>query len=176
MITIQPMTPVHMNAVYAVEQDCFSSPWSLRTLCEEQADKHMISYVALDAAHANAIAGYTFMRHIPNPDPNDASTGEGHIENIAVAPAYRQQGVGALLMQALAEEAERRAFASITLEVRQGNRAAMALYHKFGFKVLGYRRAYYTLPTEDAIIMTKDLSRTGLTTMDAGPSPNEVPT
>ena len=168
MIIISPMTPAHINAVHAVEQDCFSSPWSVGTLREEQAGQYMISYVALDADHADVIAGYTFMRYVPGPGPSSTNAGEGHIENIAVAPAYRRCGVGTLLMQTLADEAVRRAFTSITLEVRQGNRAAMALYHKFGFKVLGYRRAYYTHPTEDAIIMTKN--------MGAGPSINEVQT
>jgi ribosomal-protein-alanine N-acetyltransferase len=42
----------------------------------------------------------------------------------------------------------------MTLEVRESNRVAQALYAGFGFEVLGRRRAYYTDDGEDALIMT----------------------
>jgi ribosomal-protein-alanine N-acetyltransferase len=45
----------------------------------------------------------------------------------------------------------------LALEVRQGNRAAMKLYHKYGFTVEGYRRDYYKDPNEDAVLMRKIL-------------------
>ena len=43
----------------------------------------------------------------------------------------------------------------ITLEVRPGNAAAIALYEKFGFVEVGRRKNYYEKPKEDALIMTK---------------------
>jgi ribosomal-protein-alanine N-acetyltransferase len=41
----------------------------------------------------------------------------------------------------------------LTLEVRVGNRAAMAMYHKYGFKTEGIRKNYYSDTNEDAVIM-----------------------
>ena len=46
---------------------------------------------------------------------------------------------------------------SSALEVRAGNAAAVALYHKWGFLPVGRRKNYYTAPTEDAILMTVTL-------------------
>ena len=46
---------------------------------------------------------------------------------------------------------------TVTLEVRAGNAAAVALYHKWGFLPVGRRKNYYTAPTEDAILMTVTL-------------------
>jgi ribosomal-protein-alanine N-acetyltransferase len=42
---------------------------------------------------------------------------------------------------------------SATLEVRQSNTAARALYERFGFKVEAIRRDYYQEPREDALVL-----------------------
>lgn len=47
----------------------------------------------------------------------------------------------------------------LTLEVRQSNAPAIALYESMGFLPEGRRKNFYRQPTEDAILMTKrDLS------------------
>ena len=43
-----------------------------------------------------------------------------------------------------------------TLEVRRSNDPARLLYERFGFSVAGVRRAYYTKPVEDAIILRRE--------------------
>jgi len=141
MITIAPMSATHVDAVYAIECHSFSDPWSPRDIAAEMTHAHTISIVAL---RGNEVAGYAMMRHIID---------EGHICNIAVREDYRQSGVGSAIVQGLIAAAAARAIAGLTLEVRIGNRAAMALYHKHGFIVEGYRRDYYRHPTEDAAIM-----------------------
>jgi len=45
----------------------------------------------------------------------------------------------------------------ITLEVRAGNEAAMALYEKMGFRKVGTRPGYYAKGSEDAVLMDKVL-------------------
>jgi ribosomal-protein-alanine N-acetyltransferase len=40
--------------------------------------------------------------------------------------------------------------------VRPSNDVAVRLYEKFGFKVIGRRRGYYTDNNEDAIVMWSD--------------------
>jgi len=47
----------------------------------------------------------------------------------------------------------------LTLEVRPSNRAAIALYEKFGFKVKGIRPRYYTDTLEDAFIMWSEVEK-----------------
>ena len=44
------------------------------------------------------------------------------------------------------------------LEVRASNDGAIALYKEAGFKAIAKRRAYYTHPREDAVVMRKKLT------------------
>jgi len=134
-----------VDTLHALENECFSVPWSRSIIKREIADKHIRSFMLYENGTA---VGYTFLRHIIN---------EGHIENIAVHPDFRGRGFAGMLMETLINEAKVLEMIGLTLEVRQGNRAAMALYHKYKFYVSGYRRGYYTEPTEDAVIMYKDL-------------------
>jgi ribosomal-protein-alanine N-acetyltransferase len=82
---------------------------------------------------------------------------ELHINNMAVREAWRQGGIGALLLGAALKEGRRRAARRSFLEVRASNAAAQALYARFGFRVSGKRQRYYTGPTEDALVMTARL-------------------
>ena len=47
--------------------------------------------------------------------------------------------------------------AFLTLEVRESNAPARALYAKHGYRDVGRRKNYYEKPREDAILMTKEL-------------------
>ena len=51
-------------------------------------------------------------------------------------------------------DARDRGLAFLTLEVRQSNAPARALYESCGFAVVGTRRGYYEKPREDALLMT----------------------
>jgi ribosomal-protein-alanine N-acetyltransferase len=79
---------------------------------------------------------------------------EGHIMNVAVHPDFRGRGMGAATVSALIERT-RSAFGvtDFTLEVRASNTAAIRLYENAGFLEEGRRRAYYSYPVEDAVIM-----------------------
>ena len=82
--------------------------------------------------------------------------GEADMMNVAVSPAYRRQGIGRALVLALCEALKTRMQATVlTLEVRDSNAAAIALYQGFGFEEVGRRKNYYDLPKEDALILTK---------------------
>ena len=80
---------------------------------------------------------------------------EGYITNVAVFPAYRRRGVAAQLIQVFINFAKGNRLAFLTLEVRPGNAAAIALYQGFGFQEAGRRKNYYDLPKEDALILTR---------------------
>lgn len=75
----------------------------------------------------------------------------------AAHPHWRQQGLGAQLMERVIAECRRRGARTLFLEVRSGNRAAIALYQRTGFIVRGRRPHYYrTMSGEmiDAITMS----------------------
>ena len=78
---------------------------------------------------------------------------EAHITNIAVSPDYRRKHIGEALLTTIIDECYRNMAKYITLEVRVGNKPAIALYEKYGFKSLGVRKGYYQDNNEDALIM-----------------------
>lgn len=78
---------------------------------------------------------------------------EAHITNIAVSTEYRRKHVGEVLLKTIIDECYSNMIKYITLEVRVGNKPAIALYEKFGFKSLGTRKGYYQDNNEDALIM-----------------------
>lgn len=79
---------------------------------------------------------------------------EAHIATLAVHPDYRRHGIATQLLRTALRECARLGMRTATLEVRASNLAAQALYHKFGFEVVGRRRGYYQDNQEDALIMT----------------------
>ena len=79
---------------------------------------------------------------------------EGYITNVAVLPQFRRNGAATELTKALISKAKELKLSFLTLEVRESNSAAIALYEKHGFLRVGLRKRFYSRPTEDAIIMT----------------------
>ena len=143
MTIVTTMTPAHLDAVHAIECLSFSDPWPKEDILNEINRENAICLVALTN---NVLSGFITARQVAD---------EGHICNLAVHEDFRQKGAGSALLTALEKEAKARKLVGLTLEVRIGNRAAMALYHKHGFKVEGYRKGFYRYPTEDAAIMWK---------------------
>ena len=85
--------------------------------------------------------------------------GEAQIYNIAVAPEFRREGIGEALLRHMIAKAEDDGCELVTLEVRGGNEAAMALYTKLGFREVGRRKGYYSKGGEDAVLMDLDLRK-----------------
>ena len=143
-VRIEPMTAEHLDEVAALERVCFSNPWS-RNLLSEALKNDLSAYlVALD--DAGRVAGYAGLTVVLD---------EGSIDNIAVRPDCRRQGVAAQLLQVFLNFAQGNHLAFLTLEVRASNYAAIALYGSRGFRAVGRRKNYYEHPTEDALIMTR---------------------
>jgi ribosomal-protein-alanine N-acetyltransferase len=85
---------------------------------------------------------------------------EAEVANLAVAPEWRGQGVGAALLDAALAEMRRGGAHVAHLEVRDSNMPARALYGSRGFTPVGRRRRYYQAPVEDAVLLRCDLRPT----------------
>ena len=138
------ITEAQLKQIEAIEQQCFSCPWTLEQLRSQLSDDRHVFLAAV--AESGAVLGYVGMMFVLD---------EGYISNVAVAPARRRQGVADALISALMMRAEELGLAFVTLEVRAGNEPAKALYAKHGFVPVGRRKNYYDLPKEDAILMTR---------------------
>ncbi|PZV14745.1 MAG: ribosomal-protein-alanine N-acetyltransferase [Pseudanabaena sp.] len=78
---------------------------------------------------------------------------EAHITVLAVRPEYQGQGFGKSLVWGLLKKARDRSLEWATLEVRESNHVAIALYESFGFKEIGRRPKYYEVTGEDALML-----------------------
>ena len=138
---IVAMTAAHIDALAAVERDCFADPWSAEALREELDNPHAVFRVA--EGEDGAVLGYVGMHHLVD---------EGFITNVAVFPAARRQGAAKALMAELATYGVANRLYRITLEVRVSNAPAIALYEGAGYVRDGVRPKFYSHPTEDAAI------------------------
>ncbi|MBP3216988.1 MAG: ribosomal protein S18-alanine N-acetyltransferase [Lachnospiraceae bacterium] len=143
MIQIRKMEREDIPAAVEIEQACFSQPWSEDAYNATLLLPFAHYYVAVDEER-NRIVGTCGVREI---------LGEGEVGNVAVLPAYRQQGIARALMTMLLEETTARGVQALTLEVRSTNTAAIRLYESLGFVQEGVRKNFYEKPTEDALIL-----------------------
>lgn len=144
MIEIQKMQTAHVAQIAALEQQCFSDPWSANSVASELENPLSLWLVALDG---ETVAGYV---------GSQAVLGEADMMNLAVHPDYRRCGVAQKLVSALLQELAHCGNYSLTLEVRASNEPAKALYEKLGFQQVGVRPRYYEKPREDALILKKE--------------------
>ena len=141
-----PLAHEHLGQAAEIERLCFSDPWSEKMLAEHLANPCSLTRGA-GGAPAPLVGSVGLL----------GVGGEGHPTNVAARPDSRRQGVAAALLDALEAQGKERELAFLTLEVRQSNAPARALYEKLGYLQAGLRRNYYENPREDAIIMTKTL-------------------
>lgn len=136
------MTAEHIPQIAELERTCFSHPWSEELLLQELWND--ASAVIVAEGENGTVLGYAGVNTVLD---------EGYINNVAVAPQFRRQGVADELIAALVRFG-RAKLAFLTLEVRASNAPAIALYAKHGFRETGRRKNYYDDPKEDAILMT----------------------
>ena len=141
-----PLVHEHLSQAAEIERLCFSDPWSEKMLAEHLANPCSLTLAAVDGV--GRLLGYVGLLAVVD---------EGYITNVAVRPDCRCQGVASSLLQALEARGRARNLTFLTLEVRQSNAPARALYEKLGYVQAGLRRNYYENPREDAVIMTKTL-------------------
>ena len=79
------------------------------------------------------------------------------VEGLFVERDYRRQGVGSALIAACMTWAAKAGASKVRLEVRASNIAAHSLYRRHGFSPAGVRRAYYSSPVEDALVLQAPL-------------------
>ncbi len=101
-----------------------------------------VSRIALVVESDGRIAGFIVARCIDQ---------EWELENVAVRPASRRQGLGRALVEHLLRLAREASAARVFLEVRESNQSARILYSQLEFRETGRRPAYYSHPIEDAI-------------------------
>lgn len=144
-LLLKPITTEDLDAVVELDRVCLGGLWTREGYLRElnSPNSELWAIAPSQAQPQSLIALGCFW----------AILEEAHITLLAVAPDYRRQGLGYLLLSTLLQQAQKRGLERATLEVRSSNKAAIALYQKFGFKIAGTRKKYYQDNQEDALIL-----------------------
>jgi len=136
-----------IRTVCNLERRIFPSPWTAEAfLYQLDHRNYNISFVGLVGKELVAYAVSYLVRD------------ELHISNLAVAPGFRRRKIGEVMLWLSMQIGKEKQCRVALLEVRAGNRAAISLYEKHGFRVVGVRKNYYQTEKEDALLMNRTLS------------------
>ena len=137
-----------IEGVIAVEAASFTNPWTREMyLAELDNLDRAHCLLAKDDERDGQIVGFCSFWLIVD---------EIHINNLAVLPEYRRQGIALALLARTLDEGLRLGAVRTSLEVRRSNETARRLYERFGFSVAGVRRGYYSQPPEDALLLCRE--------------------
>src|SRR5512140_708694 len=122
-LAIEPMAEEHLGPVLKIEREVFSDPWSLASFRNKISDSR-VSFSRVALSHPEkAVVGYFVAWFVDD---------EIHLGNVAVARAWQHRGIGQRLIDYLVEAGRLRKTRRVTLEVRESNLVAQALYLKNG--------------------------------------------
>ncbi|MBI5075065.1 MAG: ribosomal protein S18-alanine N-acetyltransferase [Nitrospirae bacterium] len=144
---IRDLRPEDVPEVLAIEKASFTTPWSEILFMNEIFKPGSLPKAAL---LGEKIVGYICANYLLD---------EGHILNVTAHPDHRRQGIASQLVQHMTDLLGKEGCLIIFLEVRLSNEAALRMYEKAGFRILSARKAYYTHPVEDAVIMSLHLPK-----------------
>ncbi len=131
-----------IEQVRLIEQASFQKTWAPEAFTTELRHNQAAHYLVMRGPQERVV-GYTGAWLVAD---------EAHITSIAIDPNRRGQGLGKLLLLRLLQYCGQRQAHWVTLEVRADNRAALALYRRFGFARVALRKAYYE-QKYDAVVM-----------------------
>jgi len=143
-IFIQQLSVNDLDEVISIERISFKDPWT-RIMFEREINSS--TFFVLRQKETNTLSAYFGYWRILD---------ELHIINLAVAPEYRGQGIGSLIVEHILDEAKKYGCKRVMLEVRSSNFIAQKLYFKFGFQTVGVRKRYYS-DHEDALLLEKKI-------------------
>jgi ribosomal-protein-alanine N-acetyltransferase len=137
-----------LDGILLVEEESFTNPWT-RAMYTWELQNPEVCHIYVVRTPECRVAGFCAFWLVVD---------EVHVNNVALRPAYRAKGLGSALMRRVLTEARRLGALRATLEVRASNLAARRFYEAMGFEVTATRPRYYTDPTEDALILWRELT------------------
>jgi len=146
---LRPAESRDINDIVRIERASFADPWSEDSFRRILGGHSAIFQVMV--IPANEVAGYIIAFAIGS---------DAELLNVAVEPRHRGQGLAGMMLDAVLIQLGANGVRTAFLEVRESNRAALALYGSRGFTEIGRRRNYYRRPVEDALVMRRVLGVT----------------
>lgn len=140
-VNVLPMTKQDLEQISSVLTTDFDEFWNSSVLEDELMAQNSRYIVATLNEQIVGFAGIKVMLD------------EADVMNIVTKKAFRNQGIGSLLLKKLLDLAKENKISKITLEVMEENYPAIHLYKNFGFEQVAVRKNYYQ--DKSAIIMQK---------------------
>lgn len=140
-----PLQEEFLEEIMEIEAEAYPEPWTIGMFREEMKSKRSYFFVAFSGETLVGYGGFWLVLD------------EAHVTSVTVRKNLRGCGYGREEMLHLLSVASEMFVRVTTLEVRQSNAAALALYADLGFRAAGLRKGYYSKTNEDAIIMVKNL-------------------
>ena len=145
MLRYVPLREEHLDRIMQIEHEAYPEPWTRGMFREEIRSRRSYFRVAFLGRELIGYAGFWLV------------VDEAHITHVTVVAHHRGKGHGRDQVLHLLEVAKEKQARIATLEVRETNVAARALYDSLGFRGVGLREGYYAKTNENAIVMMKDL-------------------
>ncbi|MFZ2172728.1 MAG: ribosomal protein S18-alanine N-acetyltransferase [Rhodococcus sp. (in: high G+C Gram-positive bacteria)] len=146
---IEPMVESDAERCAELETLLFAGdgPWTAEAFRAELAVPHIRYAVARgDEGRVVGYGGIALLGNDANP--------ESEIHTIGTDPSCQRSGIGGALLGVLLRLADQRG-GPVFLEVRTDNDAAIALYRREGFEIVGTRKQYYQPSGADAYTMCR---------------------
>ena len=140
------MREEELDAIIEIENAVYEHPWTRGNF----ADSLRAGYQCWTYRIASRLLGYFVLI---------VAAGEAHLLNLSIAADSQRRGYGGALLTESIRVSRELGARNVYLEVRPSNRAAQALYARFGFRHIALRRGYYPAGTqrEDALVFTLPL-------------------
>lgn len=144
------MEPGDLPQVLDIERASFPDPWRPEHFLHELRRNPYSRCLCLRRSDGTVL-GYACVWVVEE---------ELWIQNLAIHPGWRRQGLGGRLLEGLLELGDREACRVARLDVRPSNHRALQLYRSRGFHVVGARPGYYG-GREDGWVMARSLPARG---------------
>ncbi len=145
-LSVRRPQPGDARALAAAELVCFLDPWPSQFFVSEILADGRFNRLLVDPA--GEIVAYLFCawRYL-----------DLHVLKVATLPEFRRAGLARQLMALAEDHAVEMGGESLTLEVRESNGAAIAMYEMLEYDRAGIGAGYYQ-NGEDAVVMRKRMS------------------
>ncbi len=145
-LTLRAYTSLDFDTLYAIDKACYPSgiAYSKQTL---RWFLRLPGAECVVAELEGKIAGFILAQH---EGPN------AHLITIDVLADARRRGIGTALLDILEHSLSSRGARQVELETATDNHAAIAFWHKHGYRTVGVLKDYY-LGGLDAYSMNKSL-------------------
>jgi len=142
-LSVRPPQLGDARALAEAELVCFSDPWPPQFFASEILADGRFNRLLVDAGGDMVAYLFCAWQYL-----------DLHVLKVATLPEYRRTGLARRLMALAEDHAVETGGESLTLEVRQSNSDAIAMYEVLEYEQVSVRTAYYQ-DGEDAVVMTK---------------------